>query len=60
MKLGDMTLKQAVEICANHKYKCDGCPFHTNMTIINCLMLQYIPSHQDLNMEVNIDAENQS
>lgn len=55
MNLGDMTFKQIAEICTNHK--CRTCPFYNKMTFINCRILQYIPSQQDLNMEVNTDAE---
>lgn len=57
MKLGDMTFKQIAEICANHI--CSSCPFYNKMTFINCRMLQYIPSQQDLSVEVEINAENQ-
>lgn len=57
MKFGDMTFNQIAEICTNNK-KCNNCPFYNKMTIVNCLILQYIPSHQDLSIEVKTDAEN--
>lgn len=56
MKLGDMTFKQIAEICANHK--CINCPFHKKGFNLNCRLLRDVPSHQDLSMKVNTDAEN--
>ena len=53
MKLGDMTFKQIAESCAFHR--CDNCPFDNADG--GCVLLDHVPSHQDLNMEVNTDAE---
>lgn len=55
MKLGDMTIKQVTKICTSHK--CNDCPFHNSSTVFGCLLQQF-PLFQNLNMEVNIDAEN--
>lgn len=61
MKLGDMTIKQIAEICANRK--CAQCPFFRNPLYkdgfgLCCQLLQHVPSFQDLDMEVEINAEN--
>ena len=58
MKLGDMTVKQVAEICTGHE--CNNCPFYDSGTFFGCLLLQHFPSFQNLDMEVNIDAEDQS
>ena len=55
MKLGDMTIKQVTKICTSHN-KCNDCPFHNSSTVFGCLLKQF-PLFQNLNMEVNIDAE---
>lgn len=58
MKLGDMTFKQIVEICTNHKCNRtrNRCPFYNEGIIINCLLLQHCPAFQNLDMEVKADA----
>lgn len=48
MKLGDMTFKQIAEICAFHR--CDQCPFCEDNG--DCILLNHVPSFQDLNMMV--------
>lgn len=53
MKLGDMTIKQAVKICTS--YKCNDCPFHNSSTVFGCLLQQF-PLFQNLDMEVNINV----
>ena len=58
MKLGDMTFNKIAEICTNHE--CNSCPFYNNSTIINCLLHKYLPAHQNLDIEVKTDAEDQS
>lgn len=57
MKLGDITIRQVAKICADHN--CDNCQFHYD-NAGSCKLLRNIPSQQDLNMEVKVDAENQS
>ena len=59
MKLGDMTFKQIAEICYKHE-NCDGCPFHYRSHYCgysDCRLKDYDPCSQNLNMEVNTDAE---
>lgn len=53
MKLGDMTFKQVAEICETNI--CRECPFCKDRG--KCMLLDYIPSIQDLDIEVNIDAK---
>lgn len=62
MKLGNMTFKQAAEYCTSHE--CKTCPFYTSdkpyiSNTEDCKLLRF-PSHYDLNMEVNTNAEDQS
>lgn len=54
MKLGNMTFKQIAEICETNI--CRECPFCKDRG--SCILLDYIPSIQDLNMEINTNAEN--
>lgn len=53
MKLGDMTFKQIAEICAFRR--CDQCPFCVDDS--GCILLDHVPSNQNLNMEIKNDAE---
>ena len=53
MKLGDMTIKQIAEYCAFHR--CDQCQFCDHNGY--CMLLNRVPSHQDLNMEVKTDED---
>ena len=56
MKLGDMTFKQIAEICKSRQ--CYQCPFYSGEEFSRCCLTYYDPAHQNLNMEVNTDAEN--
>ena len=53
MKLGDITFKQIAEICAFHM--CGQCPFCNGDG--GCILLEHVPSNQNLNMEINTDVE---
>ena len=57
MKHGDMTFRQIAEICDRENYKCSNCPFYIDGFTLNCSLFMHIPSSQDLDMEVNINAE---
>lgn len=59
MKLGDMSSEQIVEkICRGQT--CDECEFYDPDTFNACSLTSVDPSVLNLNIEVNIDAEDQN